>query len=689
MRPEVLAPAGNLDSLIAAVYSGADAVYFGADKFNARRKAEGFSGENLENAIKFCRKNGVKSYLTLNTLIKDNEINEAVSLAYEAHCFGIDGVIVQDIGLAKTLKSLYPGLPLHASTQLSVHSPAPLPLLKELGFSRVVPAREMSRSELFDLCQEAKRLNMEVEVFVHGALCMCLSGQCYFSAHLGGRSANRGLCAGTCRLPFSAKGGSGYDLSLKDLSLVEYVSELEKMGVCSFKIEGRMKRAEYVASAVSCLRSAIDNGAADKNDLQLLQRVFSRSGFTDGYYTGNLGRDMFGIRTELDASLSGETFSKLHSLYRRPRQKIPVDFTVILKENKRVSLKAECEGYTVLETADPPQKAINRPTGYEELNKALSKLGGTPYLLNTLTSEIDPGIMVPTSVLNNLKKAVTEKLDELRTAVSHIKIREFHYSVEPLQKKVEGFFLRFQNTAQLVDFHSDIEGYSIPAEELVKKECLDPLPKANNPALSPAAELPRGASDDSYTVSLLKKLKSLGIKTVVCGNLGAVALAKAEGFEVFGGFGLNLFNSLSIKTSKELGINSGVISAELSIAEINRLGFDGFKAFAFCYGRFPLMLTRNCPVKNGVGCRNKEKGCYITDRKNEVFPVLCRNGYSEILNSRPTNLADSISEISADFGYLYFTNERPDEVQRVIKGFECGQITSSPFTRALSKNGVL
>lgn len=689
MRPEVLAPAGSLEALTAAVYSGADGVYFGGNKFNARQKAEGFSGENLKNAIAFCRKSGVKSYLALNTLIKDSEINEAVELALEAYSLGIDAVIIQDIGLAKTLQSLCPGLSLHASTQLSVHSPAALTVLKELGFSRVVPAREMSRAELLSLCAEAKKLGMEVEVFVHGALCMCLSGQCYFSAHLGGRSANRGLCAGTCRLPFSAKKGTGFDLSLKDLSLVSYVSELESMGVCSFKIEGRLKRAEYVASAVNCLRSAIDKGGADENDLELLQRVFSRSGFTEGYYTGNLGKNMFGVRTELEAAQSKEAFSKLHCLYRRPLQKIPLDLFVTIKENRPVTLNARCGEYSVYETAEPPQKAINRPTGYEEVKNALSKLGGTPYFLNELGYDIATGLMVPASALNSLRKSVTQRLDGLRTAPPDIKTPDFHYRVETKAKKVESFFLRFQSKNQLADFPDNIDGYSLPAEEIVELESTASLPKAKNKMLSPGAELPRGASDDSYTLSLLKKLKALGVKAVVCGNLGAVSLARAEGFEIFGGFGLNLYNSLSVETARALGINSGVISAELSTPEMHRLKTEGFKSYAFCYGRFPLMLTRNCPVKNGVGCKNKEDGCYITDRKNEVFPVLCRNGYSEILNSRPTDLADSLDRLSADCGYLYFTTETKEDVERVLNGFKNKTVTSFPFTRGLSKNGVL
>ena len=280
---EILAPVGGTESLIAAVRAGADAVYLGAEEFNARRNAQNFNDNDLKQAIEYCRLNSVKCYLTLNTLIKDTEMQNALQLVNRVWQYGIDAVIVQDIGLALEIHRLFPNLALHASTQMSVHSPSALLPLKQMGFKRVVVAREMSGAELKEFCKAAKALDIEVEVFVHGALCMCLSGQCYFSAYLGGRSANRGLCAGTCRLPFMAKGGTGYDLSLKDLSLIPYLGELEKMGVTSFKIEGRMKRPEYVATAVAAAKQMVQNGTVDDEIDRLLEKVFSRDGFTDGY----------------------------------------------------------------------------------------------------------------------------------------------------------------------------------------------------------------------------------------------------------------------------------------------------------------------------------------------------------------------------------------------------------------------
>ena len=296
---EILSPAGNFEMLTAAVRSGADAVYLGAKDFSARRNAQNFDLKELSEAIKYCHIRGVKVYLTLNIALKENELSDAFYLAQNAYNMGIDGIILSDLGLAKLLKTYIPDLPLHASTQTSVHSVSALEILKELGFCQVVVAREMSKQELEVFCKRAKELDIKVEVFVHGALCMSVSGQCLLSAFLGSRSGNRGLCAGPCRLPFEAKNGTGYDLSLKDLSLLEYLSELYDMGVRSFKIEGRMKRPEYVAAATSAAKFSLYNGYINKELDETLKNVFSRSGFTNGYYTDNLGRDMFGIRTKM------------------------------------------------------------------------------------------------------------------------------------------------------------------------------------------------------------------------------------------------------------------------------------------------------------------------------------------------------------------------------------------------------
>lgn len=691
MKPEILAPVGNKESLIAAIYAGADGVYFGASKFNARQNADNFGNGDLAEAISFCKQHGVKCYLALNILIKDQEIEEAVNLSRLAYNLGIDAVILQDLGLASILHKELPKLTLHASTQLSVHSPAALSVLKELSFKRVVPARELSRNELKDICEEAARLGMEIEAFVHGALCMSLSGQCYFSAHLGGRSANRGLCAGTCRLPFSAKKGTQYDLSLKDLSLIDKTKELKRIGVCSFKIEGRMKRAEYVAAAVSTLRSVIDTGSAPKEDFEVLEQVFSRSGFTDGYYSEQLGESMFGVRTEQDKITSNEVLNKLHQLYRRPFQRIPIEFMVTVKTGVPITLTARCQGVEITQTDVNPQKAINVPITKERITETLSKLGGTPYFAKHIQVDLENGLSFPISVLSNLRKCVISELDSQRNPKTEQYDKEITYNPKTAKREIKKWFLRFNSIEQIPDltkFAFPIAGYSIPAEELVAVSELPLILGDDNSVLSPTAELPRGAADDKATTLLLRGLKDKGIKTVVASNITSVKLALENGFSVFGGFGLNIFNNETLQVFKKLGVLKGVISAELSLKEATALSYKGFETYVFCYGRFPLMLTRNCPGKNGVGCSEKGR-CEITDRKNEHFPLICRNGFCEILNSRPTNIADNTHNISADGGYFYFTTEEKYEVSQILKGFEVKKITSPKYTRGLSKNGVL
>ncbi|MBQ9920475.1 MAG: U32 family peptidase [Clostridia bacterium] len=694
MKTEILAPVGNGEMLIAAVRTGADAVYFGSDRFNARRNADNFSGETLKQAIEYAHLNNVKCYLTLNTVIKDSEINDALELVCEAVNASIDAIIVQDIGLARLIKKLFPTATLHASTQMSVHSPAALKILKKIGFSRVVPARELTKTELSDLCKTAKELDIEVEVFVHGALCMCLSGQCYFSAFLGGRSANRGLCAGTCRLPFSAKGGTGYDLSLKDLSLINYLNELTEKGVSSFKIEGRMKRPEYVASAVTAIRQMVDFGAVEPNILSLLEQIFSRDGFTDGYYTENFGKNMFGVRSEYDKQLTADALKKIHGLYRNELQKIPLSLTLTVQSGKPSTLLASADRAEVLVSGDLPEQAINAPLTYEKAETALKKLGGTCYFAENITANIEKGLMLPISALNRLRQNAVLLLNEKRIknngGLTPVKIE----NKASTNKKIGGFFIRFANLKQLegcAEILPELHGFSLPAELYIKDKDDGILNKIKN-LPNVYAELPRATPSDSYTSDILANIKQKGITNVICHNLSHIALASEQGFKIMGGFSLNLFNTNALETAEALKIFDAVLSPELSFSEISALGeTNRLKTYSFCYGRQPLMITRNCPVKNGVGCKEKSNGrCTLTDRKKQSFPVICENGFSTVLNCKITDVSDSIFKINADFGFLHFTLEGPEEAFNVATSFLKGKHNNgADYTRGLFKSGVL
>lgn len=695
MKLEILAPVGGMESLLAAVRAGADAVYFGAREFNARRNADNFDDAGLFEAVAYCRTRGVKCYLTLNTLVKDGERLAALSLAAKAYAYGIDGVILQDLGLARLLHEALPQLVLHGSTQLSIHSPAALPLLKELGFRRVVTAREMSGAELAAFCREADRLGIEVETFVHGALCMCLSGQCYFSAYLGGRSANRGLCAGTCRLPFMAEGGTGYDLSLKDLCLLPHLRALEAMGVTSLKIEGRMKRPEYVAAAVSAFRQAADTGSVDPEIRMLLERVFSRGGFTDGYFTEKLGRGMFGIRSEEDKLLSAEAMAPIHALYRRERQRLPLRLFISIEAGKPAELTAEDEGHRVTVSGPIPEVAHSRQLEEPYVRGCLEKLGGTAYFPQEISCKIDPGLSLPVSALNQLRKRAVEKLEGLRSQPRPPVSVALPVESGAKKSLLQGFFARFANREQCFasrEILPDLVGYSLPAREWIAARRSVSKEDPRSALLQRAVvELPRGAADDAATRELLVTLKTLGARTVMCGNLSAVQLAKEAAFQVMGGFGLNLFNSSALAAAASMGMQDVILSPELSGAELSRLSAPrGQRLFAICYGRQPLMLTRNCPVKNGIGCQKKADYCRLTDRKGQTFPVVCDNGFHEILNAKTTDLSDCLESLSVDYGCMCFTIESPEETKKILIAYRSRSRSAVPaFTRGLFRNGVM
>ena len=405
---EVLAPAGGPEALRAAVYAGADAVYLGGPAFGARASARNFSREELREAVAFCRARGVRVHVTVNTLLRDSEVPQALGFAEFLCSLPVDAVLVQDMGLFSLLRERAPGLPLHCSTQMSLHTPAGVRLLHGLGASRVVLARELSLPEIEEI---AGACPAELESFVHGALCMSVSGQCYCSALLGGRSGNRGMCAQPCRLPFSAPGGTGHDLSLKDLSFITEVRRLEKAGACSAKIEGRMKRPEYVAAAVAACRHAADGEEVPPGLLEKLEAVFSRSGFTQGYLTGRRGRAMFGVRRKEDVTGATEkVFSALRNLYRGERQRVPVILTLsVLGDSVTVSA-VDMEGRSA--QASAPAGDVPAPLPRGRARGARQKAGGPPFLVQE--AHAPEGVPLTVAGVNALRRQALETLLHLR-----------------------------------------------------------------------------------------------------------------------------------------------------------------------------------------------------------------------------------------------------------------------------------
>lgn len=681
-RFEVLSPVGNGEMLVAACRAGADAVYLGAKEFSARRNAENFDDNELLEAIRYCHIRGVKVYLTLNIQIKDSELASSVDLARRAYNYGIDGVIIADLGLAAVLHKLIPNLHLHASTQMTVHTPSALEILKNAGFTRVVAAREMSREELKELCKRAKSLGMEVEVFVHGALCMSVSGQCLLSAFLGSRSGNRGLCAGPCRLPFAAKGGTGYDLSLKDLSLLPHIKELCDMGVTSFKIEGRMKRPEYVAAATYACRTAVDSGFVSTENLNTLKNVFSRSGFTDGYYENKLGRDMFGIRTKEDVTAADKAFPKIHKLIRAERRSVKIRAKITVKEDIPIALTLDDGENRVTVRGEIPKAAQSRPITGESLRAGLDKFGSTPYILDGFSADCGDGLFVSAAELNAIRRDAVELLDKKRGEVGYEESNA-RYTLSNCRensKTAPKIYARFEDISQIPKNLKDLDAVIFPLE------------KDFNIDIGEAeliADIPRGIISEDLIRQRLRIFKEKGFKTAVCGNLSAVQIATEEGFRIIAGTGLNVLNSESAAAVSELGAGRVILSNEITLKDAKAL-YSPIPKGIVAYGNIPLMIFKNCPIKNGRSCTDCDKKGSITDRKNTEFPVRCRMGYSELLNSVPIWLADRSEDLKAvDFAVLYFWGESENRVLEVIKAYKNGLACDTEYTRGLFYRGTI
>lgn len=675
-RPEILAPAGSMEALTAALRTGADAVYIGGKEFSARNNAANFSNEELAEAIRLCHIHNAKLYLAVNTLISDSETEKFCRYIKFTAESGIDGYIVQDLGAAYIIRSAVPNAVLHGSTQLSLHTVSGVKLLKSMGFERAVPARELSADALEKICRE----DIEIEVFVHGALCMSVSGQCYMSAIIGSRSANRGCCGQACRLPFTASGNNGFSaLSLKDLSLLENMDKLCNIGVDSLKIEGRMKRPEYVAAAVTELQKTL---LGDSPDMQSLRGIFSRNGFTDGYFSGKR-QNMFGIREKDDVIAAKEIIPTLHELYRRERAVFTADFHAEILRNKPIKITA-CVGDISAEvTGNVPDMAKKVPTDAEAVKKQLSKLGDTVFKRGNITVDIDNGLFVPTGKLNEFRRLVTEKLTENIAAANRPE-----FTISDYVPKISKRHIRrtsdmlpihtFCRTAEQAAAAAEFSQYVIIPESLITPEITKLIPQSRI-IISP----PRFITDEEKTVSRLSTLRELGFERLLCHTLDTAAIGKNLGFKLHGSFTMNMFNSFSAECLRNLGFEDCIASPEMTIAQLNELSTD-LQIGAVIYGRLPLMLTRNCPIKNEVGCQNCTGS--LIDRTARIFPIACSKDYVEILNSDILYMGDRLSELkNISFGTVLLNEENATETKAAIL---C-QKPNSTVTRGLYYRGVL
>ncbi len=658
-RPEILAPAGGMESLIAALRCGADAVYVGGMSYSARSGAANFDLHDLAKAARFCHIYGAKLYLAVNTLLTDREFESFCDFLREAAYCGVDACIVQDLGVLHCIRSLIPDMPLHASTQMSVHTPEGALQAMKLGCSRVVAAREMSAQDLRKLCA----LPLETEVFVHGALCMSVSGQCSFSALVGGRSANRGRCAQACRLPWQTPDGRNpAALSLKDLSLVQHVRELCELGVTSFKIEGRMKRPEYVAAAVTALRMALDG---EQPDLETLRAVFARSGFTDGYFTGKR-KDMFGYRRREDVVAAQKVLQNLQSSYRKPRKCEDIAFSMTLSPDQPAILTAsDTSGNAVTVEGNPPQPALKTPLSEPMLQKHLQKLGDTIFSGCTVSLSNPEGLTLSAAECNALRRDAVSALYNARVLRNQPKYR---ITTEPF--RYNGGY-RSEEKQPRLRLHVRTQAQLAAALETGHTVCVPlQLAKHCTPEMSILLEAPRIIADETRYETQLSTLRNRGFTSLLCHNLADVRIGGRLGFTLHGGFGLNCANRLSALSLLEQGLQDVTGSYELRLQQLTALG-EVMPVGAFVYGRLPMMLLRLCPIRAQDGCRKKD--CFLTDRTGQRFPLVCSADYTELCNAQLLWLADKQKQLRyLDYWDFYFTDESPQRLRHIIDAYENG-----------------
>ncbi|MGN0526111.1 MAG: U32 family peptidase [Acutalibacteraceae bacterium] len=676
---EILAPAGAKEQLLAAVRCGANAVYLGCESFNARRNAENFTDDGLKAAVKYCHLRAVKVYVTLNTIIFDDEISELYETVKTIAKCGADAVIVQDFATVKAVKDICPDLPLHASTQMAVHNVSGAKFLEDLGFRRIVLARELS---LYEMKVIRENVNAELEVFVHGAHCMSASGNCYLSAMLGERSGNRGLCAQGCRLNWKNQHGREYALSLKDMSYLDSIKDLMAIGIDSFKIEGRMKRPEYVASAVTSLKKAMNGENYNK---EILKSVFSRSGFTDGYLKGSRTPDMFGYRKKEDVVSANDVLKNLESLYKDETSPNGVNAVLTLEKDAPSRLSFSFKGVTAEAFGEMPQEPRTAPLSFEIAYRNISKLGGTSLYLENLEFNNKDNLTLPASLINALRRDCAEKLEN--------KLSEKEYAVNdvlPEEKKKRIFNAECETHIRLHSFSQYSESLS-KADYIILpvKEIISHIEEVKNIKEKLVAELPEliYPSDENSVSEELKLLCKTGIKYGFTGNISGITLLKNAGMGIFASHGLNITNTLSERFFESSGVEKINLSFELTVNGLKNIGSS--KAVgAYAYGYLPLMLMRSCPQKGYGGCDNCNGKTYLEDRKGIKFPVIC-NGkkFSVLYNSVPLYVGDKNLNM-LDFATLYFTVESKEECERIYNAFLCrvnieGKKTKGLFYREL------
>ncbi len=686
---EILAPVGNEEMLRAAVFSGADAVYLGFSGFNARTSANNFNADTLKDAVAFCHARGVAVHVALNTTVYGGELPALEQAIRAVAASGADAVICQDLAVATLIGKIAPQLPRHGSTQMSVHSLQGALELKELGFTRVVLARELSMPEVEHI---TKHCGIETECFVHGALCMCVSGQCYMSVFLGGRSGNRGSCAGPCRLPFEAnalpegKPGRLHHLSLKDNSVIDKLDKLQALGVASAKIEGRLRTPEYVAAAVSACLAGREGRAYDRD---LLKNAFSRSGFTSGYLDGKIDGTMFGVRSEADAEQTKKTLPMLRELYRRERSRVPVKMKLEIEEGGEKLTVTDADGSKAFAYGDAePQPARTDPT--ESLHRSLAKTGGTPFAVEDqdITVEMDGGPwFIPGGAVNELRREALDALLKKREVLRPWPTTDEHVPALPLRTLPSRRTLRarFENWEQVPERALDgIEYLILPIAQA------DRVPREWR--AKTLLELPRvmfGKLEED-TARRIAATQDSGFAGYEVSNIAHLRLCR--GLPMSGSFGLNITNQLAAQFYADNGLGSMLILPEVKDSDISTIAptHNGrpVPTGVLVYGHMPLMITRACPLQNIHDCAHCDKTGVLTDRKAKKFPVRCGLGVRTIYNPVPIYMGDKPGALTVDYGVAYFTLESREEAAKILEMIRTHAPFEGDFTRGLYFKGT-
>ena len=686
---EILAPVGNEEMLRAAVFSGADAVYLGFSGFNARTSADNFNADTLKDAVAFCHARGVAVHVALNTTVYGGELPALEQAIRAVAASGADAVICQDLAVATLIGKIAPQLPRHGSTQMSVHSLQGALELKELGFTRVVLARELSMPEVEHI---TKHCGIETECFVHGALCMCVSGQCYMSAFLGGRSGNRGSCAGPCRLPFEAnalpegKPGRLHHLSLKDNSVIDKLDKLQALGVASAKIEGRLRTPEYVAAAVSACLAGREGRAYDRD---LLKNAFSRSGFTSGYLDGKIDGTMFGVRSEADAEQTKKTLPMLRELYRRERSRVPVKMKLEIEEGGEKLTVTDADGSKAFAYGDAePQPARTDPT--ESLHRSLAKTGGTPFAVEDqdITVEMDGGTwFIPGGAVNELRREALDALLKKREVLRPWPTTEEHVPALPLRTlpPYRTLRARFESWEQVPERALDgIEYLILPIAQA------DRVPREWR--AKTLLELPRvmfGKLEED-TARRIAATQDSGFAGYEVSNIAHLRLCR--GLPMSGSFGLNITNQLAAQFYADNGLGSMLILPEVKDSDISTIAptHNGrpVPTGVLVYGHMPLMITRACPLQNIHDCAHCDKTGVLTDRKAKKFPVRCGLGVRTIYNPVPIYMGDKPGALTVDYGVAYFTLESREEAAKILEMIRTHAPFEGDFTRGLYFKGT-